>query len=243
VLDVNCAITSKERLEEEQRASRSCQEHAEQLRRRCEQLEHSEQDLLDQVQRHGSQRQALEAQCEELGSRLGTATEAARRVKGEKKLLEAELERVQQQQRDSEQGAQDLRCRAKSLEDQLKEMRDHRQRVEQDQNDAEQELQQWYQKCIEAERGNAGLLRQSQELRRDFWELSVQMQQERNVANICSPGEFLKLMKACEGESLAVDHGRLQKQLVKTQCDLELCLRKLSEQETVIRTLQCMQKD
>jgi chromosome segregation ATPase len=249
VLDFNFAIASKERLEEEQRASRANQERAEQLRRHCEELQHREQDLLEQVQHLGSQRQAFEAQateavrsCEELGGRLGHATEAARRLEGEKRLLESELERARQQQGASEQEVKEFRCRSATLEDQLRELQDHRQRVHQDQKQSEQELQEWYQKCVEAERGNAGILRQNQELRRDLWELGIQMRQERNVANLCSPGEFLSLMKAHEDESLAADHGRLKKQLLKTQCDLELCLRKLSEQEKTICALQCGQR-
>jgi chromosome segregation ATPase len=249
VRDFNSAISSKERLEEEQRGNRYHQEQTETLRQRCEELERTEQDLLEQVQHVGSQRHALESQvaeavrsCEELGGRLGTATEAARRLEGEKRLLESELERVRQQQRDSEQETRDLRCRTALLEEQLREMQEHKQSVEQEQKGAEQELRQWYQKCLDAERGSAGVQRQNQELRRDLWDLGVQMQQERNAANITSPGEYLSLMKAHEGESLAADHGKLKKQLSKTQCELELCIRKLDEQEKLIRTYQCATK-
>merc|ERR1712032_994609 len=119
--------------------------------------------------------------------------------------------------------------------DQVRQMEDHKLQAEQDQQEVEQDLREWYQKCIEAERENVLLQRQNQELQQDLRELGSQLRQERDVNSFCNPGEFLNLMKTHEGESLVTENSRLKRLLAKTRVDLDLCVRKLDEQDNIIR--------
>jgi len=228
----------------------------EQLVLRCQDLQSSEQELQERVRQLGSRQTSMETQAtdreRELGGRLGAAAEAARRLEGEKRVLEVEFEKAQQehekareelekarqQQRETEQETRELRCRSAVLEDQFRDAQEQRQRSEQDQQRAEQDLRQWYQKFIESNKENTSLQRSNQDHKRDIWELENQLRQERNVASITKPGEYLKLMRAHEGDSMASDNSRLKKVLSKTQCDLDLCIRRLGEQERLIKELQ-----
>jgi len=228
----------------------------EQQRQRSAELERSSEELQEQVRQLTSQNTALEAQVRQLTSqhssfeaqaserdrdfqgRLASSTEASRRLEGEKRLMEAELERERQHQKEVEQETRELRCRTAVLEDQLRDSQEQRQRTEQDQQRTEQDLRQWYQKFIESNKENTSLQRANQDHKRDIWELENQLRQERNVANIATPGEFIKLMKAHEGTSVATDNNRLKQALSRTQCDLDLCIRKLHDQEKVIKELQ-----
>jgi len=251
------AVLTSEKLEMEHKArydqSETCIQQVtqryEQAKQRCEQavqrcmeLERSEQDLQEKVRTMSGAKASLEAQAgdreRELGQRLAAATDAARRLEGEKRVLEAEMDKVKQHQREAEQETRELRCRNAVLEDQLRDSQEQKQRHEQDQQRAEQDVRQWYQKFIESNKENTGLQRANQELKRDIWELENQLRQERNAANIAKPGELLKMMKAHEGESLASENSRLKKVLTRTRCDLDLCIRKLQEQEKVIKELE-----
>lgn len=252
--DYDCAVVTNERLEMEHRTQRDrdeagveqwtqrCQQmtqRCEQMTQRCAELERIEQELQEKVQHADNLKSTAEAQADErhreLTNLLALASEASRRLDGEKRMLEVELEKVKNQQREVEQETRELRCRTAVLEDQLRDAQEQRQRTENDQQRAEQDLRQWYQKFIESNKENTVLQRANQDHKRDIWDLESQLRQERNAANVAKPGEYLKLMKAHEGESLATDNGRLKKALNKTQCDLDLCIRKLHEQERLIK--------
>lgn len=254
--DYDCAVISKERLELEHRTNQdrnqTCVdqmtqrfEHvtqkSEQQKQRCIDLERIKEELEEQVRQLQSQNTSLESQAgereRELQGRLGSSAEASRRLEGEKRIMEAELEKVRQAQREVEQETRELRCRTAVLEDQLRDSQEQRQRSEQDQQRSEQDLRQWYQKFIDSNKENTVLQRANQDHKRDIWDLENQLRQERNVANIAKPGEYLKLMKAHEGDSLATDNTRLKKALTKTQTDLDLCIRRLHEQDKVIKDL------
>lgn len=266
--EYDCARITSERMEMEHRTTidqreasveqmtqrfEQVNQRSEQMRQRCTDLERRNEELEEQVRQLTSQNSSWEAQASErerdFQNRLGSSTEAARRLEGEKRLLEAELEKVRHQhkeelekvrqhQKEVEQETRELRCRTAVLEDQLRDSQEQRQRTEQDQQRTEQDLRQWYQKFIESNKENTVLQRANQDHKRDIWELENQLRQERNVANIATPGEYIKLMKAHEGASLATDNNRLKQALTRTQCDLDLCIRKMHEQEKMIKELQ-----
>merc|ERR1719346_708769 len=165
--------------------------------------------------------------CEDLSTRACAATEAARRVEGEKRVLEQELKNMKVLRREAEHEMRDLRCRTAMLEDRLQSVQEQRRRAEEDQQRAEQDLRQWYQKFIESNKENASLQKASQECKKELCDLEKQLWQERSAKHITTPGEYLKLMKAHEGDSLAADNSKLKKALTKTQCDLDLCIKRL----------------
>jgi len=232
VHDANCAIASSERCEEEQRNSASDRSAA------YAELVEQNRVLLDQ--RSTLESQALEAarRCEDLSTRACAATEAARRVEGEKRDLEQELKTMKVLRREAEHETHDLRCRTAMLEDRLQNVQEQRRRAEEDQQRAEQDLRQWYHKFIESNKENASLQKASQDCKKELCDIEKQLWQERSVKHVASPGEYLKLMKAHEGESLAADNSKLKKSLTKAQCDLDLCVRKLGEQDKLIKDLQ-----
>lgn len=253
------AIACKERLEAEQRrrdlAGEQC---AERLSQRCEDMERREQELQERVRALNSMRSSLEDQKVQADDRererelkLQAATDAARRIEGDKRLLESELDnareevqRVREQLRDAEQETRDLRSRTAQLEDQLRDALE-KHRAEQDTLCAEQErlrpgqdLGPWYHKFVEEQRKNQESDKENEayqktyyEQRKDIWLLENQLRQERHIANICTPGDFLRLAKAHEEANLAVENGSLKRALAKSQCDLEVCRRRLSEYE------------
>merc|ERR1719266_440086 len=134
----------------------------------------------------------------------------------------------------------ELRCDKAVLEDQLRDAQEQRRCSEQEKSIAEQDLRQWYQKFIESNKENTVLQRANQDHKRDIWDLEIQLRQERNSGNMLRPGDFLKMMKAHERESLATENCKLKKALSKTQCDLDLCVRKLQDQDKTIKDLQDM---
>jgi len=223
-------------------------QHNEQLVQRCHEFERSEQDLLDKVQHLNSAKSSVETKAEgqirELNDRIGMAHEAARRMEGEKRMLEAEVERMKHEQKQHyqqvEHETRELRCDKAVLEDQLQDAQEQRRSSEQDKNIAEQDLRQWYQKFIESNKENTVLQRSNQDHKRDIWDLEIQLRQERNSANMLRPGDFLRMMKAHERESLSTENSKLKKALSKTQCDLDLCVRKLQDQDKTIKDLQDM---
>jgi len=268
--DIDCEKVTTQRLEMEHRTRRdrdeacvekwkqSCEnylsrceqltQHHEQLTQRCHDFERSEQDLLDKVQQLNSAKSSVEAKAEdqsrELNNRVGIAHEAARRLEGEKRMLEAEVEKIKHEQKQHyqqvEHETRELRCDKAVLEDQLRDAQEQRRCSEQEKSIAEQDLRQWYQKFIESNKENTVLQRANQDHKRDIWDLEIQLRQERNSGNMLRPGDFLKMMKAHERESLATENCKLKKALSKTQCDLDLCVKKLQEQDKTIKDLQDM---
>jgi len=222
--------------------------HNEQLTQRCHEFEMSEQDILQKVRQANSAKSLLEAKAEgqmrDFNNRIGMAHEAARRIEGEKRMLEAEVERMKQEQKQHyqqvEHKTRELRCDKAVLEDQLRDSQEQRRISEQEKKIAEQDLRQWYQKFIESNKENTGLQRANQDHKRDIWDLEIQLRQERNLANMVTPGDYLKMMKAHEHESLATENCKLKKALSKTQCDLGLCIKKLQEQDKTNKDLQDM---
>lgn len=265
--DFDCEKMTKERLEMEHRTkhdrdeaySEKLKQNCENLASRCEQiaqdnkqLKRSEQDLQDQVRQQNSAYISLEVKAEgqtrDLNARISMEKEAARRLEGEKRKLEAECDRMRHEQKQHYQQVEhetrelrELRCDKAVLEDQLRDAQEQRQSSEQEKNIAEQDLRQWYQKFIESNKENTVLQRANQDHKRDIWDLENQVRQERNSTNMLrGPGDFLKMMKAHEHESLSTENCKLKKALSKTQCDLELCVKKLQEQDKTIKDLQDM---
>mmetsp|Transcript_110424 Transcript_110424/g.237627 ORF Transcript_110424/g.237627 Transcript_110424/m.237627 type:complete len:649 (+) Transcript_110424:91-2037(+) len=233
---------------------------AEQLRGRCQELERSELDLQEKVRVLTNLKTTLDTQACEQGERERRAVEGARRLEGDKRRaevraeqLQAELEEVKAelehhklalgQHMEAEQHeTRELRCCTAVLEDQLRHTQERMQRAEQEQQRAEQEhqraegdLRQWYQKFLEANKENSALQRTNQVQVKQLWELENQLRQERDVANICTPGEYLRLAKANEDGSLATENSRLKKALTKLQCEVDLCIRKLSEKDKLLQ--------
>merc|ERR1719266_240385 len=126
----------------------------------------------------------------------------------------------------------ELRCDKAVLEDQLRDSQEQRQISEQEKKIAEQDLRQWYQKFIESNKENTGLQRANQDHKRDIWDLENQLRQERNSANVVRPGDFLKMMKAHERESLATEKillkiSRLISSLTQSTSHLHLSAKKI----------------
>jgi len=256
--ELDCEKVTNQRLEMEHRSKcdrdeacvekwkQSCEKYAsrcEQLTRHNEQLEVNEQDLLEKVRQVNGAKSLLEAKNESLIRDLNAAHETARRIEGEKRMLEAESERMKHEEKQHyyqqvEQKTREFRCDKAVLEDQLRDSQEQRRISEQEKKNAEQDLRQWYQKFIESNKENTSLQRANQDHKRDIWDLEIQLRQERNSANMLRPGDFLKMMKAHEHESLATENCKLKKALSKTQCDLDLCVRKLQEQDKTIKDLQ-----
>jgi len=222
--------------------------HNEQLTQRFHEFEMSEQDLLEKVRQANSAKSSVEAKAEgqvrEFNNRVGMAQEAARRIEGEKRMLEAEVERIKHEQKQHyqqvEHKTRELRCDKAVLEDQLRDSQEQRRISEQEKKIAEQDLRQWYQKFIESNKENTGLQRANQDHKRDIWDLENQLRQDRKSASVATPGDYLKMMKAHEHESLATENCKLKKALSKTQCDLDLCIKKLQEQDKTNKDLQDM---
>jgi len=237
----NCVHQMTQRHEQVKQKFEQAQQRFEQAHQRCTELERSEQDLQEKVRMLSGVKASLEAQAGErerdLAGRLASTAEAARRLEGEKRVLEAEVDKVKHQHRECEQETRELRCRNAVLEDQLRDAQEQRKRFEQDQARAEQDIRQWYQKFIDSNKENTTLSKVNQDHKRDIWDLENQLRQERSIAAFPKPGELLKMMKAHEGESLANETFGLKKALARTKCDLDLCIRKLQEQEGIIKEL------
>merc|ERR1711897_61507 len=135
------------------------------------------------------------------------------------------------------QETRDLRCHTAMLEDQLQDSKQQGQKMEQEKEKSDHDLRQWYQKFVESDKENNSLQIANLEHRRDIWDLENQLRQEQNVAHIVSPGEYMRLMKEHEKDSLANDYSMLKRALATSQCDRDLCLMKLTEQEKVIDDL------
>jgi len=258
--DIDCEKMTNLRLQDEHRTERDRDEaciekwrqnydstlfRSKQLEQDIEQWKRNDQELREQA---SSAKAAFESkvdsQTRECNNRIAVAHEAARRLEGEKRMAEAEVERVKHEQRQHyqqvEHETRELRCDKAVLEDQLRDAQEQRRSSEQEKNIAEQDLRQWYQKFIESNKENTALQRANQDHSRTIWDLENQLRQERNSGNVVRPGDFLKMMKAHEHESLASDHCRLKKANSKLQCDLDLCVKKLQEQDKTIKDLQDM---
>jgi len=214
------------------------------MQSRVRELERAEQEWQEKHRMMSGMKASLEAQVQEreqeIGGRLAAATEAKRRLEGEKRGLEAELEKARSQQRESEQETRELRCHNAVLEDELRGAQERSQRLEQDQRkavqDALQDSSQWHQKFLDTKKENGQLQKAVQELKTLVWELENQLRQEQ--LHNRPPGEILKLAKAHERESVMAEDNRLAMALKKKSTDMALCVKKIQEQDALIKELQ-----
>lgn len=219
-----------------------------QMAARCQELERSEEELRAQV--HALSRRASLQQSSslsedrerELVQRLNEALEHARTSEAERRALEAQVgnpgARHQQQE------IQDLRGRAAGLEEQLKAQFERIRQLELEKQELQSQHRQERRQSIERESSQRPhrqslpetgketklLQKELQDQQKIVWELENEVRQVRQ-ASFTEPGEFLRLVKAFEGENLAVENGKLKKALALAQSDLEVCKRTLSEQK------------
>lgn len=240
------SLVSQQRLEVEQRTHRDQSEGcAEELRQRCREFERDNQDLSDRMRILDSHKTSSENQAadreRELHARVASSGEKLKSLEGEKRLLQAELDRL----REAETETRDLRCHSAMLEDQLRgEQEQHRaaqehlQRAAEKLENADEELRQWYQRHLETDKEIRAWKRRDQEKLQHLTAMEYQLLQERNVNSMLSPSEFKKMARALEPDSLLAENGELKYQLRTTQSQLDLCVRKLDEQERTIKELQ-----
>jgi len=180
------------------------------------------------------EKRVLEAGMQRLEVELQKAMDASRRCQDGHRALEAEIEKEKSQRGEAEQESRELRCRLAVSEDEKRCVQERNHELEQEQQkavqDAVQDSNQWHQKLMEGKKENGQLAKAVQDLKADLWNLETQLRQERNAANICRPGELLKLVKANSSEHLA-ENDRLKRMLKKTHCDLELCMSKIQEMD------------
>lgn len=87
-------------------------------------------------------------------------------------------------------------------------------------------------------RENKALHLQLKEFRNRFWELENMLKQEQNTASYVTPEQYIKLMKAYQGESLAYLNMRLETEKCDLENELHHCKMKLAEQSQAIKQFQ-----
>lgn len=241
--DENRALRADlDRLSEQLGQTRDVERETLELQRRCQEHERNELELRSQVRNLSSLKGSLSAQMDErereLSGRLSTALEQARCCEAEKRKAESEAEAAKTQIHGLMEETRDLRNRAAGLEEQLRRALEKQQVLSEEKHSVEQDMQWRWQKFQECQNENKLLAKTIQDHKKVVWELEMQMRQDRSVANCCTPGEFLRLVKAYEEQNTVIENGRLKKALLNVECDLEACQRNLSKQTEHIKELQ-----
>jgi len=236
--DYDCAVADKEQLEEAKNTGFAQRDAA--LEKLRERVAEAERELQAQVQANCGQAESSEREL----NWLRPVADAARRLEGEKRTVEAELDKVREQlrkvteearkaseqQHKAEQERNDLRCRLAVAEDKAEGARLKL-------RDVEQEAQRWQQERTLVEKEKAAAQKRLDEVQREQLLLESRLRQEKTLAKVVTPGDYLRMMKANEKESLSKEHSQLKRELAKTTCDLELCIAKIRDQERELQQL------
>jgi len=232
----------------EAQANEKAAEHGERERRHAETarrmegehrlLEARSEKLASELEQAHSQlaqhQEALGRHQEALGRHMEVEQET-RELRCCTAVLEDQLRDAQEQRKRAEQ-ARDRAEQARASAEQEREAAELNQaRAEQEQQRAEDNVREWYQKFLDANKENTALQRTNQAQVKHLWELENQLRQERSTANICAPGELLRLTKAHEDSSLALENSKLKKVVSKLQCEVDLFAKRVGEQDKLLK--------
>lgn len=244
-----------EELEQARVAERAGEELSAHTAARIEELEKSERDLLAQVRALSGSKNGLLTQYEEreqeLSSRLNEAVERASNIVEEKAALESEVSQAQRarglaerSQRQAEEAVEAAQTEARQLYDhvvrleaQVRQMEEERPMQQHQQQQPQGHQVSPQDQAHQQQKSGEESAQSVQWYKQVTWELENQIRRQHDAVT-CAPGDYLRLMKAHEGESLCFENGMLKKALTTAQLDVEVCQRTIEEQAAVIKELQ-----
>jgi len=233
-----------EATQEQLEGCRQMEQEMQQWRHRCQELERSDQDLQAQVRTVNSKKVTLVSQMEErereLASRVSAAMEQAQLAEAEKQAMQDETERahmaIDQAKRHAQQAVEASREEVRDLQLQNGRLEEQVRQVV-----CEQEQQAgaaWSKRQVqELQQENASLRQAAEEHRTLAFQLECQLQQERALSANLAPGDFFRMMKTYEPESLCFENARLRTELQNAQSDREACQHTIAEQIALIKEL------
>jgi len=173
---------------------------------------------------------------QELQDNLLKAKKDIERVMDEQVTLDDEIEKMAQGKHSMEEKVRGLQSECNMLQKELRNDQDQLLRSEHNQKRTEEQMRNWYQDFMNANKENAALQHCSRENKKLLANLDGRLQQEQDHHPILTPGDFLKAMmnqqEMADGENgrcFMHENSMLKKELKKREMDLELSNRKLRE--------------
>lgn len=185
--------------------------------------------LLEQDVRIGSLQQELAAQREI--KVIGFQKDQEQLLRSEICSLEQRLEDMRAQKQKCEEEKHNLWRESTMSEDRIVKLEDELHVEKEKANTAEGARNNWYKLYFQQNRDNHSLQRAVEEQRTTIWDLEVALKQERVAAQIASPGDYFKLMKASEPMNLQQQNVELKRELENMRQTLDNALYQMAPSE------------
>lgn len=171
----------------------------------------------------------VERQCQELHIR---GTVRCQQLEGSERELKEQVRALERRLAEQPEGNPEVRrlnCRLGELQGRLEEEHAISEQAEAHQQRICQDRDWWRHKFSEADRELAAAQQASADQRRALWEMESQLRRERDVAGVCTPGDYLRLARAYEHVGLPEENARLKKELLDARYELNVCKRLVLE--------------